>query len=239
MNKRPFFLLFPTLFLLVDPILKLYIYSLIYRKSIGAIIDAQMVNMEHFVPFFLIGPVASFILYKTKWWTPILYLPLIGWQFFLYLMEMKQAHLSGDSTAMVFWSVLLFFAGICIIFPILPKMFILYFNPHLRWWEHQIRFQINLDCLINNTFKGRIENISEGGAFISVAESTPVDDILKLKFSGKDQTIKVSGKIVYRFAGDKNVVGYGIQFIDMDSYLKASVRELIADIKKQNFEVVR
>jgi len=239
MIRRPFHLLFPILILLFDPIFKIYIYSFVYKRSVATVIDAHTASPELLFIFFLVGPLAAFALYMTRWWTPLAYFPLTAAQFYYYLTVMKEAKIAGDSQSLIFWGILLTLLAICMILAMLPKTFLLYYNPHLRWWEHHERFQVVMDCTVNNSFSGKIENISEGGVFLTVSESAPVDEILKLKFNGKEEAIKVSGKIVYRFVGDKNRVGYGVQFIDVDPTLKQSLREVIKELKKQNYDLAR
>ena len=239
MNKRPLGIILPCLLLFFEPILKIGLQSLLTGESIDVILNYKLDDKLFLATYYLAGPICAIFLYKVKWYVPITFLPLSGWIFYSNLLQLKIVKESGDVNAMIIGAFALVIFGFGITMSLLPKTILLYFKPSLRWWEQNERFQILLDCKINNNMSGRIDNISESGAFIAMHETVPIDEIFNIKFRAADENLSLDAKIIYRVPLKNQFVGYGVHFVSVDVYLKDALKVFIKSLQNSNTSSIR
>ena len=102
-----------------------------------------------------------------------------------------------------------------------------YFNPHLRWWETDPRFHVDLhiELLVEgHSRKGKVLDISRGGCFLCTDTRLIVGEVLGLKVRFKDLQMEVPAEVIW---ASKNPEGYGLRFILARSEQKKHTKRLV------------
>lgn len=142
-------------------------------------------------PFF-----AGLAIYACKKWSYITYLFLM---FLMLLFSTYSWVVTPDPISIWIYLTIVFLNIIVVTYFLIPAVRIIYFDPKLRWWEAKPRYILDTyaACRFNDeSTRGQIKNISEGGLFIkmdsTIADATPVQ--IEFQYQGMDLTL--SGHII-------------------------------------------
>jgi uncharacterized membrane protein len=109
----------------------------------------------------------------------------------------------------------------------LPAVRASFLNRRLRWWESLPRYEIKAPAIIehaNKRAKGKVTNLSQGGAFLVTSEKLKKDSEIRVAFTVCKQSNIVTAKVVH--CRKEAPIGYGVQF-DHTPLTKVSVRHVI------------
>jgi hypothetical protein len=88
------------------------------------------------------------------------------------------------------------------------------------------RFPFIEEILVDGINKCTSSDISEGGLFISTIQRFEKDQVIELIVPLKGGKISVKARVTYCQPG----IGAGLAFVDMDSVLRAKIKELVDDV---------
>ncbi|MDC7221387.1 MAG: PilZ domain-containing protein [Spirochaetales bacterium] len=107
-----------------------------------------------------------------------------------------------------------------------------YFNPRLRWWEAEKRYELNFQCQIkddDNSFILPISDISRGGCFLATKREVPLGKIYTLEISINNLYLTLKGEVVR--GSHSPVQGWGILFREVSLIEGRGLKELIELLK--------
>ena len=106
--------------------------------------------------------------------------------------------------------------------------------------EHRVSPRIQLSAQVTvrsetNFFVGFSENISEGGMFISTKCPPDVGDRIELVVDiGEGETMVIEGEVRWhRTTDDFQVLGCGVQFVDLTPWARAALESMMERLKKE------
>ena len=97
------------------------------------------------------------------------------------------------------------------IYMLIPSVRALYFDPTIRWWQSQPRYEIQWPAQCEhygNWLDIKIVNISDGGSLITSENVLKLSDLVKLKFQVMTIPYEITGQVMHCRQSQ-----YGIQFI--------------------------
>lgn len=109
----------------------------------------------------------------------------------------------------------------------LPAVRASFLNRRLRWWESLPRYEIKAPAVVehsNKRAKGKITNLSLGGAFLVTSERLKKDASIRVAFTVCQQSNIIPAKVVH--FRNETPCGYGVQF-EHTPVTKVSVRHAI------------
>jgi hypothetical protein len=107
-----------------------------------------------------------------------------------------------------------------------------YFNPRLRWWETDKRFELSFQCRLKwgeETITIPVTDISRGGCFLATGRSVPLGKTLTLEISINRLYLSLKGEVVRN--SETPVKGWGILFKDISMIESRGLKELIHLLK--------
>ena len=113
-----------------------------------------------------------------------------------------------------------------------------YFNPKLRWWESEKRYDLSFRCRMHfgeESMSVPVYDISRGGCFLAVDRPAPLSRILTLEITINRLYLTLKGEVVR--SSDTPVKGWGILFKDMSMMETRGMKELIHLLKFYHGEV--
>ena len=109
----------------------------------------------------------------------------------------------------------------------LPTVRASYLNRRLRWWESLPRYEIKAPAIVEHAkkrVKGKIANLSQGGAFLITPEKIKKGTVIRIAFTVFKQSCIISAKVVHF---KKEIPsGYGLQF-EHTPVTKITIRQII------------
>lgn len=128
-----------------------------------------------------------------------------------------------------------------IIYFLSPPVKKIYLNKRIRWWQQKPRYAVHWPCgyqLISSQGEiqpvrtdARIDNLSEGGAYIKTPDSLKTFDYILVSFQTYGKEYSIKSRIVH----DRKD-GYGVLFQDtVPTHLK--LKSLLGQLKRENFPV--
>lgn len=107
-----------------------------------------------------------------------------------------------------------------------------YFNAQVRWWERAIRYRANVYASLHN--KGhnthtQILDLSTTGCFIRAEKAVDVSDEMELIFEFCGEQVKAPVKVTRQ---SHMPIGYGLEFMEMQSDAKKSLKKMIKTLHK-------
>ncbi|MCB0394703.1 MAG: PilZ domain-containing protein [Bdellovibrionales bacterium] len=207
------------------------IYMLIAPVGFGYVAIASRFDGELFSKMMrwdvalvlLAGSVVGYGVFRVRPWG---YFAFLGYSSALVL-GMSFRHFLNPTTFSYF-TVVGFIAGVGAIAAFIQKHFSApYFNPHLRWWESDPRFQTELNVSLSvdgGSHSATVRDLSRSGCFLSSEARVAPGDVVKIKitlldyqFSSEARVIRVSEKLD----------GFGLMFYDLDKENKKTVKAII------------
>jgi hypothetical protein len=117
-----------------------------------------------------------------------------------------------------------------------PAVKRIYLNKRIRWWQHSARYLVSLEArarivfentqLPSLTIPAKLENISEGGAYIQTKEPLNSKDIVFLQFKMFNKDYDIRAQVIHAQAN-----GYGLLFNDSLA-IRLEMRTLTRKLKK-------
>ena len=110
-----------------------------------------------------------------------------------------------------------------------------YFNPRLRWWETEKRYELSFDCRINTGAESLtvpIVDISKGGCFLAIDRPAPRSSAFNLDIRINGLYVTLKGEVVR--SSDHPVRGWGIHFKDLSLIENRGLKELMNLLKAYN-----
>ncbi len=101
-----------------------------------------------------------------------------------------------------------------------------YFNPQLKWWEHDPRYRVNLQAeflIDGDVRKGSLLDLSLSGCYTSIETRLSAGDTIYVHLSLLDFRIKTMAKVIW--ANEDG--GYGLMFVDLDREDKKQLRSVL------------
>ena len=241
MEHKPWPLLILAFIHLIEPISKIIFYSLFFNITPSHVVLSvyQSETLLHFLEFLFLFPIAGIAIYSVKRWSLPVFLIVEAWVFYInasYLNDLYQTQ-----QLWLFGSFVLFgLLNLAIVtYLLIPAVRIAYLDPHVRWWEAQPRYSVNLDCVIDNKMNGFIKNISADGVFIKTENDLAIDSDARLifKFTAPSMEFSLNTKIqvLHKF-NINDVTGYGAKFVGLSKDNKHFINALIKFLDKSNVE---
>lgn len=175
--------------------------------------------LEIFESMFLM-PIAGIAIYQMKNWSYLLFLGTLSWSLFANLRNWTYAESSLPRGMTLLVYVLQF--GLAFYFMI-PAVRRTYLDPRVRWWEAKRRFLLQVPVsleIAGNPIEGVMQNISEGGIFLSCAHRLEPKQEGKLRFNVLNLDFEVQGQVVYVLEGADGKPSYGVRFLHTPESLK-------------------
>lgn len=162
--------------------------------------------------FFAPMPIAAFAIYKMRKWSYPLFSGAILWEMGATYLEWK-SHPGAVPTSLV---LALYALDLAIVgYFLLPSVRKVYFDRRIRWWETRPRYEIALGARVDqNACEADciVQNISEGGAFVTATTPLSTHKTVFLRFSILTLHYELEGKIVHARTVNLGQHGYGVEF---------------------------
>jgi hypothetical protein len=216
MNNKPILVRLFTLFLLLEPILKILILTIQTDFSPFFIAHRTLsLGPLSFFNFWFLFPLAGLLLFKLNQYTFLAFIILqiysiifhLNYEAYTwpYLSELPHA----SSVALLAVNI------IFTLYILLPRTRALFFDENLRWWERGSRFSINRPCFISikgTEQKAHLDNISYSGALISTSKELENGLEVEVSFDILDEPFTTKAQVVRLVYSSKTHFGHGIQF---------------------------
>ncbi len=159
-------------------------------------------------------PIAGLAILQMKRWSYIVFFVAMSWSL---VSELQKFHYTTATISP--WLVALVYAlpiGLAVYFMI-PSVRQTYLDPRVRWWEAKRRFLLASPTTLSsegNLLHGRMENISEGGAFL-LQEGKPLEigRELRLRFQVISEEFSVPVVVMYCIQRPAQPPAYGVRFL--------------------------
>ncbi|MDA3851592.1 MAG: PilZ domain-containing protein [Spirochaetaceae bacterium] len=202
MPKKPWIILLLTFCYLIAAVLFFYIRVQTYGMppiNINRILTLFMTSL------YLLNALAIFSVKRNAWWIFLSSsIILILLNFYSYFND------NNSSLLMLFLANGLLFIGSALLFR--REIIAPYFNPRLRWWESNPRYNIDFSITLHNDppVSAKIVDISAGGCYISTLEELPLKIELPIELHLQELELRLQGKVLRK--GKDPCIGWGIRF---------------------------
>jgi hypothetical protein len=238
MKRKPWPLIILAILHFLAPVGNIIANSLYVNVSISTYIHALYLSNEWIKTLiFLLAPIVGGILiFICKRWSYYLYLSLMVlpcvYSYFFWLRQ--------PSFELALYLILAYLINfLMVVYFMLPQVRQVYFDPRLRWWETKPRFEVEVDTEIfikDQSAKGYIKNISEGGLFVETSLVLKVTDNIDINFKYKDRNYTFNGNVVFV----KNLEvrkGYGIKLVLSDTEIN-NLKKLIDIVSEESLIMI-
>jgi len=110
-----------------------------------------------------------------------------------------------------------------------------FFNPAIRWWQRQPRFQVNIAAQMrvrHDIFHCFVRDIALGGCFVETDEAVFTGDVTWVRIQLGEHEFTALGKVTW--VHTTGVRGVGVQFLGMGKHDRQSLRRLIEYLAASN-----
>jgi len=211
MKTRPWPLVFLAGFQLLAPFFNVLWCAYLMKISPKAYVTAlnHSSTALQLVEFYALGPISGFAIYKCRSWSYPVFISVTFWTVFENFRSWQQfPEIIDLPVLMGAYAVNILLVGYFLI----PAVRMTYFNPKLRWWESQPRYEIHVDGQVGAGGESRschVANLSEGGVFIESDNPFPTGQLVNIDFKFLEIPFHMQGRVVYRKPDGR---GCGIQF---------------------------
>jgi hypothetical protein len=237
MQYKPISILILAALYFLGPFLKLLFFALFYKISFYEITILIFDTYSLIKLFALFGlPIlAGVAIYKVKNWS--------FWVFVVCEIGMLAANLSYLKILVgVHFPIMTYYTFgfsllsiiVCGYF-LLPAIRLAYFDPRIRWWEANPRYEKELPVKINKNLDGKILNFSESGIFLNHNLVIELDSVVNLEITYHGIEIKVPGRVIYHF-NQLPKIGYGVQFVLDSTYRqeRKKIHQIVKLLEKED-----
>jgi hypothetical protein len=251
MRRRPWPIVIIAFFHFIAPLVNFAVSAKLSQMSLSAYFLQFLAQTPWKISGTLIfaPPAAGLALYMVKEWSYGVYIALMALITYVNFQNWGHSPVVLVASLIVNLSLVSYF--------MLPTVRFAYFNPRMRWWETQDRYVVNSFADLESAtghYKCKIQDISEGGAFIKIRARLANGEVVRVKVRCLDSILDVYARVVHRGA---NSPGFGLSFFHtMESeatvarWVKAidgttprlrsaSLKETVQDFAKWFFRLVR
>jgi hypothetical protein len=159
-----------------------------------------------------IMPMAGVAIYLMKIWSYPFFLGVMGWTFYGNYQTWK----TYPQSLNIGWLTAIYAVNlVTVAYFLLPTVRQVYFNSKYRWWESKPRYRVRVRAWMRSSQSMRqsvrIDNLSEGGAFVRTPISFSPGEKVDLQFKVFRSTIVLPAEIVHKNTGGRP--GYGVRFL--------------------------
>ena len=244
MIKKPWPLIIIGILHILEPLAKLPYYSYVVTQlGLRGFIDYQIKNQSFLdiFEFYSLFPIVGICILLVKRWSFVLFLLIemrVLFFNFSFLIE-NQSKLPFMLVATL--PMLTIFNILIVAYFIVPSIRNTFLKSELRWWESKPRFKINISGTLkqngHKSVKIKIDNISEGGMFISLKNFTPNDQPIVTEFTFGNLDFSLQGIICHKRTTQGKNIGFGIRFLDLDKKQKKNVKNLVESLHLLGYEM--
>lgn len=237
MEHKPWPLVVLAFIHFIEPLTKILFYSVLFNISPLQIAESTYENetlIQQF-NFFLLFPIAGIAIFAVKKWSLPVFLFI---EVYVFTINIDYLNVLYQTDQIFLFSCFIFFGAMNVIFVtylLVPAVRIAYLDPRIRWWEASPRYHTNINCSINNSLTGVIQNISRSGVFITTNYDLPMDSTVRLefKFKAQDKEINLKPKALVLNKYDiTNSTGYGAIFYELTKEEKCLIKVIIKFLDK-------
>ena len=184
---------------------------------------------------FLLLPIAGWAIFAFRSWSYPVYLAAMAWASYDTLWNFHSLpHLTNFGSFLIPIAVNL----VLISYFLFPSVRELYFNKSLRWWESQERLPFKLACVLETSSKkipAEIQNISEGGCFLRIAEPiSQGDGAFRIFFSFDEHDFELPSTLMHLHGME---VGAGFRFV-LNRWQMRQTRRLVRTLKREGVKAL-
>ena len=232
MSHRPWPIVIIALFHILAPLINLVMSAALVGLPIADYLHMQMRLNMNFLTLWVFLPLAAGLALLTfRMWSYYLFLAFMA---MVSLYTFRQRWLYPHHVniwlftflELINFSVILYFWS--------PAVRRIYLNKRIRWWQQRPRFLITADAKLDiggQIYSAKIENISEGGAFVACSADIQNKKEAHLKFEMAGHKIGVKALVLHHRGG-----GYGLFFHDSPAVQK-EIRALTKALLAQGVHV--
>lgn len=216
MKNKPFVFIVLSFLCLIEPAIKVLYFKAITHFDF-VVIFANLKARNSFVEvfdFWLAFPIAGILIMKLRRWTYFAFMTVLA--YIIYNISTYEKYTwpyNSDSPFMYNYVVALMSVAVFVSF-LFPQLRRPFFDRRIRWWEPQIRYNVQISCKLHSaflTYSSEILNISKTGAFLKDSVYLKEGERLMMEFNFLGQTIEVPVEVI-RQHSDSNLRGYGVKF---------------------------
>lgn len=237
MEHKPWPLLVLAFIHFIEPLIKIVLYSIIFNSSLLQILESMYeaktaIQLFH---FFFLFPIAGLAIYSIKKWSLPVFLLI---EVYVFIINIGYLNNLYQTDQILLFTLFIFFGAVNIIivwYLLVPAVRIAYLDPRVRWWEANPRYHTNIDCTIDNSITGKIQNISLSGVFITANYDLSIDSTVQLDFKFNTQANEINLKqkaLILNKYNIKNSTGYGAIFYEPTKDNKKLIKVLIKFLDK-------
>jgi hypothetical protein len=198
-----------------------------------------------------VGPVTLWTVVGPYDWAVLVAFPVVGWGmlsvrrwgwlafmvFSVFLVGYNTAGLIVNQTYDVVLVMLFNVVLVLITFVFFRKhLRAPYFNPRLRWWNTDPRYQVNLVAHVGIDTPGACEaevlDLSASGAFLSTCADIEVGQVQRFTIEAYGLAFPVQGKVMRKSDPGASHPGFGVMFQALDRSSVFELRLLLARLVK-------
>jgi len=108
-----------------------------------------------------------------------------------------------------------------------------YFNPRLRWWNADPRYQVSLRAqfsMNDSACDAEVLDISKSGVFLSICADIEVGQTHRISIDAYGRTVSCSGKVMRKTSAGSSNPGFGIMFEGLTQEERRELSLLIAHL---------
>jgi hypothetical protein len=214
MKTRPWPLIVIAVLHGLAPLMNIVLASWLQHVSVARYLQAfsAQAHFWDWISLLAVMPMAGVAIYLMKLWSYPFFLGVMSWTFYGNYQTWKMfPHSFNISWLTAIYAVNL----VTVAYFLLPSVRQVYFDSKYRWWEPKPRYRVRIHAWMRmNQSKRqsvRIEDLSEGGAFVQTPISFAPEAKLNLQFKIFRSTVVLPVEIVYRNTGGRP--GYGVRFL--------------------------
>jgi len=233
--KRPLIIIIIFICYLLSPLAILVQASLIHHIPVFGprnIFERLFITDIIVLAFYPLCAIGIFSVKKWGWYLFLVCsLLLIGYNTTVYLINPRYTPV----LLILYNAVLAVVAGIFFRKHIIAP----YFNPHLRWWETETRYRIDiyteLTIIEGKKLRGEILDVSSSGFLVSFDHDLKLGSTHTFSLRCLRHFIEVMGKVMRKSSSDDEGDFYGVMFMKLTPFVRDALDALITDLEKSGF----
>lgn len=231
MRNRPWPLVLLAIFQILTPVTNILFNAWALKVSPAYVVSWVFERswLGIFETLFLM-PIAGIAIWRMKGWSYVVFFAAMAWSMSTHLRY--RGYVTGSFPS---WAVTLVYAMevLLVIYFLMPSVRKTYLDPSIRWWESKPRYEVDAPTVVQDgeeRIGGKILNISEGGAFLSLPSSLTPGGKVEVRFAVFNQTYEIPAKVVHVQSHGGKGYNHGLQFLP-DAEEAERLRNLVRGLK--------
>lgn len=228
MFHRPWPIVVIAVFHILAPIFNLFLSSSLLGVDVSEYLSLQMRRDPMFLPVWMLLPVACGISLLTfRKWSYYLFL---AFMLVVLTYTLRQRMLFPHRVPFLTFMGLQFINLSVIAYFISPSVKTIFLNKKIRWWQQKPRYEVPLAAdvtLDDQSVPAVIQNISEGGLYLTASLNLVPNKHIQIKFKYDNQEYDLNGLIVHI---EKQSAGV---LFNLNGGQKRSLKKLCRDFKSK------